>query len=339
MMSTQIIDRITDRLDAIPRRNFVPGPTPLMRTHGLNKTIGGPELWMKRDDLIPIGFGGNKIRGLDYLIADALEKGADTIVSGAGTLSNHVRAVAMASVVSGLKSVAVYWGKAPDREEGNYRLVRMMGADIRFTEDYDRSSVDPMLDKVAEELKNDGHAPYVIPRGGACTLGVIGHVMAVRELLAQCQAMQVRPDTIILAAGSGCTLAGWLLGTRIFAAPWRVEAITVSRPADDARANVKRLGQEAAALLDCDTMFEDKDIIIHEGYIGDGYGVPSEAGNAAITQCAANEAVLLDPVYTGKAMAGYAERVRQKRYTNDKTIIFLHSGGEPSLFVTQEAGR
>ena len=336
MTTAETVHDFTQRLDALPRQNFVAATPPLLPAAHLNEIIGGPELWIKRDDLIPFGFGGNKIRGLDMLIADALDKGADTIISGAGTLSNHVRAVAMSAAAKNLNCIAVYWGEAPQRAEGNYQLVNMMEAEIRFTNNYDRSSVDRVMVDVAGELKSSGRSPYVIPRGGACALGAIGHVMAVRELLAQCQTMNITPDVIILAVGSGCTLAGWLLGSRIFNAPWRIEGITVSRPVQDARENVMRLGREAATLIELSDMFRERDVVIHSGFIGEGYGVPSVEGIHAISLCARNEAVFLDPVYTGKAMAGYLAHIEMGRYARDKCVVFLHTGGEPSLFVTQE---
>lgn len=321
------------------RMGLIPAPTPLIPTPALAKAIGGPQLWIKRDDLIPFGFGGNKIRGLDLILADAISAGADTLVTGAGPLSNHVRATAAAAAYAGLKMTAVYWGAARAELQGNHLLATLWGADIRFTGDDDRASVESGLAAEAERLSTLGRRPYVIPRGGACALGAIGHALAVREVLAQCRASETRPDVVVLAVGSGGTLAGWLLGSRLFAAPWRVEGVTVSRPAPEARTRVAALAAEAAAVLGKKSPLRPDDVLIHDGFIGEGYGKPSEAGRDALILAARAEGLLLDPTYTAKALAGYRALVAAGRFRGDRSALFLHTGGEPSVFVRPEAAR
>ncbi|MGO4870334.1 MAG: 1-aminocyclopropane-1-carboxylate deaminase/D-cysteine desulfhydrase [Roseiarcus sp.] len=320
-----------------PRRLVLnPTPTPLMAAPALSEALGGPALWMKRDDLIPFGLGGNKIRGLELILADAIEHGADTLVTGAGPLSNHVRATAAAASYAGLGMVAVYWGDPPRRVQGNHRLTALWGADIRFTGSGDRGSVDSALETEAARIRAGGGRPYVIPRGGACALGVIGHVLAVREAMAQCRALDVQPDCVVLAVGSGGTLAGWLLGSRLFGARWRVEGITVSRPAGEARDRVRLLAGEAIQRLGHDYRIEADDVVVHDGFIGAGYGVPSADGGQALALAARREGVLLDPTYTAKALAGYRALLGQGRYRDVGTVLFIHSGGAPSLFVDHE---
>ena len=319
----------------VPRHDLIGAPTPLIAQKRLAKAIGGPRLWFKRDDLIPFGFGGNKVRGLEYLLADALATGADTLVTGAGSLSNHVRATAATAQAGGLDMVAVYWGHPPKETQGNYRLVRLLGAETRFTDDMDRDSVDTTLGSVEAELREKGRKPYVIPRGGACPLGVVGHVMAVAEFAAQCEAAGLAPDLIVLAVGSGATLAGWLLGSRLMGAPWKIEGYTVSRPAEEARTRAAMFARDAAALVGLQHEIDASEITIHDGFIGEGYGVASQAGNDAIRTTARACGVFLDPVYTGKAFAGYIQHVAAGRFEGISTAVFLHTGGEPSLFVGQ----
>jgi 1-aminocyclopropane-1-carboxylate deaminase/D-cysteine desulfhydrase-like pyridoxal-dependent ACC family enzyme len=320
----------------LPRLALIPAPTPLLPVPALGHALGGPSLWMKRDDLIPFGFGGNKVRGLELIIADALETGADTVVTGAGPLSNHVRATAAAASFAGLRMVAVYWGTAPARLEGNHRLSVLWGAETRFTGESDRSSVDRALDAEARRIQAEGGRPYVIPRGGACTLGAIGHVLAVAEVMAQCAETGIDPDCVLMAVGSGGTMAGWLLGSHLCGVRWRVEGVTVSRPAVEARQRVAALATEAAERLGQRWSLAPGDVTIHDGFIGAGYGIPSPEGESVLALAARHEGVLLDPTYTAKALAGYRALAAGGRYREDETLLFLHSGGAPSLFVGRD---
>jgi len=321
------------RLDALPRLSLAAEPTPIHRATRLRASLGGPELWLKRDDLLPIGFGGNKVRSLGLVVADALRQGADVIITGAGPLSNHVRASAAIAAIMGLRCEVVYWGEPPQRAEGNHLLTRMLGADIGFTGDADRCSVDRGVDVLAAEHRRRGEKFYCIPRGGACPLAVLAHVLAVRETLDQLARLDARPDIIFMAVGGGATLAGWLLGTALFGASWRLESITVSRPSDEALSRAKRLAMEAADLIGCAADLQDVEVAVHDGFIGDGYGAPSNEGQEAIALAARAEGVFFDPVYTGKAMAGYRALIAQGRFERVRTALFLHTGGAPGLFT------
>lgn len=313
-----------------------PAPTPLRAAPALGAAIGGPALWMKRDDLIPFGFGGNKVRGLELILADAIERGADTLVTGAGPHSNHLRATAAAAAYMGMGMAAVCWGIPPRRRQGNHCLTTLWGANIRFTGDADRSSVDPHLVAEAENIRAKGGRPYLIPRGGACPLGVIGHVLAVKEALLQCRDLGVAPDRVILAVGSGSTLAGWLLGSRLFGAPWRVEGVTVCLRVDEACSQVLQLAAKANERLGrpCDPPTA-ADVKLHDGFIG-VYGQPTADGDSALVLAARCEGVLLDPIYTAKALACYCALVCNDRHRRNGTTLFIHSGGSPNFFVNQE---
>jgi D-cysteine desulfhydrase family pyridoxal phosphate-dependent enzyme len=321
-----------EALDRLPRLALAGFPTPLLPLRKLGQELGGLDLWLKRDDLISFGLGGNKVRGLEFLLADALAQGADTLVTGAGVLSNHVRATAAAAAHAGLRCVAVYWGDAPARVEGNYRLTRMLGAEPVFTGDQDRASVDRGIAAVCDELRRQGRRPYAIPRGGACALGALGHALAARELYGQCRGLGIAPEAVILAAGSGGTQAGWLLGTRALGSPWRIESFTVSREAEAARNEIARLANAAAERLGYGERFGLDDVAVHGGFIGAGYGVPSPAAAEAIRRVGRAEGVLLDPTYTGKAMAGLLDHWRRGLLPY-RSMVFLHTGGEPAFFV------
>ena len=327
-----------DRLDALPRERLGLLPTPLAAAPQLARAIGVPELWIKHDELIGFGFGGNKVRGLELLLADASAQAADVLVTGAGAQSNHVRATAAAAANGGMDAVAIYWGDAPPLVQGNLRLTRCLGAQTRFTGGPDRAQVDTVIAEVANELRAAGRRPYSIPRGGACALGVLGHVLAARELHRQCASLGLRPGTIVLAVGSGGTLAGWLLGSALLDASWRVEGVTVSRPATEARARVVQLAADAAALLGLPSLVDETGVVLHDGFIGDGYGVPTVAGDAAIVLAARTQGLFFDPTYTGKAFAGLRTLAASGHFDDRGPIIFIHTGGEPALFADIRKG-
>jgi D-cysteine desulfhydrase family pyridoxal phosphate-dependent enzyme len=325
-----VIERVAGQ---IPRHILAHYPTPLMRANRLTESLGNTELWFKRDDLISFGLGGNKIRGLEVMLAEALALNADCLVTGAGVQSNHVRATAATAAHTGLRCTAVYWGKQPATMDGNYRLTSMLNAQFHFTGDDDRASVDTHIHLVAAKLREQGHRPYEIPRGGACAMGVLGHVLAVFELYQQCLSQGLEPDAIVLAVGSGGTYAGWLLGIRLLSLRWKMLCYTVSREPEQVSRQVADLATEAAALLKLDWTFCAEDAPVFGGFIGQGYGIPSPEAAAAIKQIGRAEGILLDPVYTGKAMAGFLHGLQNDQFEQHKKIIFVHTGGEPAFFA------
>lgn len=317
----------------IPRHVLAHYPTPLMRANRLTETLGGSELWFKRDDLISFGLGGNKIRGLEVILADALAQNADCLVTGAGVQSNHVRATAAVAAYAGMHCTAVYWGKPQATVDGNYRVTKMLNAGIHFTGNDDRASVDTHIQLVAAELREQGYRPYTIPRGGACAMGVLGHVLAVFELYQQCLTQGLEPDVIVLAVGSGGTYAGWLLGLRLLNLPWKLACYTVSREPEQVSQQVANLATEAAALLKLDWNFSAADAPVYGGFIGQGYGIPSPEAAEAIKLIGGTEGILLDPVYTGKAMAGFLHGLQNNQFVGCHRVVFVHTGGEPAFFA------
>ena len=330
LIRSAVIERITAQ---IPRHVLALYPTPLMRANRLTETLGGAELWFKRDDLISFGLGGNKIRGLEVILADALAQNTNCLITGAGVQSNHVRASAAVAVYAGMRCFAVYWGKPPLTVDGNFRVTKMLNAEVRFTGEDDRTSVDMHINQVAEELRNQGHRAYAIPRGGACAMGVLGHVLAVFELYQQCLAQGVEPDGIVLAVGSGGTYAGWLLGLRLLNLRWKLQCYTVSREPEQVSQQIVNLATEAAALLKLDWTFSIADAPVHGGFIGQGYGIPSPEAAEAIKLVGRTEGILLDPTYTGKAMAGFLHGLKNNQIDDYQRIVFVHTGGEPAFFA------
>jgi D-cysteine desulfhydrase len=311
------------------RVELVIAPTPLHRAAQLSHELG-VELYFKRDDLTGTGLGGNKLRGLEYLVADALAQGCDSLVTGAGPQSNWTMLAALACLRYGIEPHVVCYGAAPGRAEGNLRLQHWLGTRVRFTGSAERSSVDAGIDAVTAELRAAGRRPYPVPRGGATPLGAFGYLRASRELAAQVAGLDQPPAGLWLATGSCGTQAGLLAGAALTGAAYQVVGVTVSRPAAECRRRVADLAAAAAALAGRDTAaLPGPDV--RDGWIGPGYGVPSAAGQAAARLVAVTEGVFLDPVFGAKAMAALIAEARAGHLHGPQ--VFLVSGGAPTLFA------
>lgn len=319
-------------LAQLPRQELVAEPTPLQPLQTISKQYPGIQLWCKRDDLISFAMGGNKIRGLELLIADAIEKKSGILLTGAGPQSNHVRATAVAASYYGLRCLAIFWGTKPQNIDGNLRITDMLCTETLYTGVDERDSVDQMITEQSESLKMQGLSVYAIPRGGACPLGALGHTLAAFEVFQQCRDLHLSPAKIVLATGSGGTHAGWLLATRALGWPWQIESYTVSREVPEIQSQIAHLATAAAELLELDWQFQPMDVTVHGGFIGDGYGIPSPESSAAIRLLAMHEGILLDPTYTGKAMAGLLYSLHQKDH-REESILFIHTGGQPAFFA------
>ena len=312
---------------AHPRVSLVLEPTPLHRAERLSGELGVPVL-LKRDDLAGTGLGGNKLRGLEYLIADALGQGCDCLVTGAGPQSNWTMLAALACVRHQIEPhVVCYGGSAAD--EGNMRLHRWLGVDVRFTGDPDRSSVDAGIEAVTAELRAAGRRPYPVPRGGATPLGALGYVRASVELAAQLAALGERPSGLWLATGSCGTQAGLVAGAALTGAPYEVVGVTVSRPVAECSERVRVLAAGAAALGGIAAGLAGP--AVRGGWIGPGYGAASAEGERAARMVAAAEGIFLDPVFGAKAMAALIAECRAGHVRG--TQVFLVSGGAPTLFA------
>lgn len=321
------------RLTELPRVQLATLPTPIEEAPRLSAALGGGRILFKRDDLTGLALGGNKVRKLEYLLAEALEQGADVVVTGAGPQSNHVRLTAGAARKLGLDPVLVMFGDPPPAVEGNYLLDQLLGAEIVFTGSADRSSVDRVLEEVADNLRRGGRRPYVIPRGGASALGSVGYVAAALELEEQLVAQRLRVDHLVCAVGSCGTVAGLVLGARWLQANYRIWGISVSRPRPECLAGIDDLTAATAARLDLAPGAPRRELVVLDDYLPPGYGLLNPQTAEAIRLVARTEGIFLDPVYTGKAMAGLIDLVRRGAIGRDETVLFLHTGGAPGLFA------
>lgn len=325
-------------LPEFPRLPLLVGPTPLVPAPRFSQVLG-VEVWFKRDDLTGRGLGGNKVRNLEFLLGDASAKGCDALVTGAGPQSNWAMLAALSAHTAGLSPHVVYYGDPP-RPSGNLVLTSLTGADIRYTGEADRRSVDPMLGKVAGELAAGGRVPYIVPRGGATPIGCLGYLHATAEILQQTTELGLDPATLWLPTGSCGTQAGLFAGAHLLG--WDVELVGVatSRTHDESRLRVSAL---AAATLDLVGAGADADAgpgpvagdlaqpRVLGGFLGDGYGKASSAGTAAAELVARTEGIFLDPVFGAKAMAALLAEVRQGNVRGP--VVFLVTGGAPTLFM------
>jgi D-cysteine desulfhydrase len=312
---------------AVPRVRLGTFPTPLHPAPRLS-AAAGVEIWFKRDDLTGLGLGGNKVRGLEYLLADAEQRGADVVVTGGAPQSNWAMLAALAARTRGLDAVLVHFGDAVP-VTGNQLLAELAGAQLRYTGDADRSSVDRVVQEVAAQLAARGRTPYPIGRGGATGIGALGYVAASLELAGQLHESGLRPEQLWLATGSCGTQAGLVAGSAWLGAGYEVVGVTVSRPAAEVRQRVARIANEASDLI-ASPASTDVPLVV-DGFLGPAKGARSPDGDAAAALVARTEGVFLDPVFAAKAMGGLLAAARAG--TARGPVVFLVSGGAPTLFT------
>ena len=316
------------RLAGVPARvRLAVLPTPLIRVPRLAEVLGVGELYVKRDDLTGFAFAGNKARPLEFLLAAALAQGADTLVTGGAPGSNFCAAAAAAARRAGLHCELVIAGapgspESPESPEspgssGALALARAWGATVRWTGVAERASVDTGLPKAAAELAAAGRRPYLIPRGGATGLGAVGYALAAVELQEQLAAHGVDAARVVVAAGSGGTLAGLVAGNVLMGRPLRLVGASVSRPAEQTAARVLGLARECLALLSPGDDVAPDDVVVAEAR-GPGHGLASPEGTAAAERAMRTEGLMVDPVYTAKALA----------LVGGGTVVFWHTGGQ-----------
>lgn len=315
-----------DGLLRAPRLPLALLPTPLQPAPGLSAELG-IEVWLKRDDQTGVGLGGNKIRKLEFLLADMTERGADVILTAGGPISNHVQLTAAAAARQGLRCHVVLYGDRPDPPPMNLVLAEHLGAVVTFTGDPARDSVDPGLEAAAETERAAGRTPYVVGRGGATPVGCLGYVEAAFELTDQLEERGVAGATVVLATGSCGTHAGLLLGQALSGARWGLIGGSVSRPVAECRDRIASLTSAAAALIG-EPVAVPLEADVRDA-IGPGYGQASPEGRAAAALAAAAEGLLLDPVYTAKAMGVLIAEARSG--TLRGRAVFLHTGGAGGL--------
>jgi 1-aminocyclopropane-1-carboxylate deaminase/D-cysteine desulfhydrase-like pyridoxal-dependent ACC family enzyme len=318
------------RLADIPTAHLLRAPTPLEEMPRLGDALGGgPRLFVKRDDAIPFGFGGNKVRKLELFVVDARAAGADTLVTLGGVQSNHARATAAIAAKFGMRCVIIANGKPPERPTANALLDRLLGADVEYIESREQRA--PALAAALERLKGEGRSPFAIPLGASTPLGALGFVRAIGELLEQMDP----PTVIIHASSSGGTQAGLVAGCALHGLATRVIGVSADDPSAEISAKVRDIVHGIGDMLGTDggALVSALPIVVDDTQVGDGYGIPSDASREAQSLAARTEALFVDHTYTAKALAALISRVRAGAMRDAETIVFWHTGGQVGLFA------
>lgn len=327
---------VVDCLRAFPRQQLAFLPTPLESLSRLSHDLGGPPVFIKRDDQTGLAGGGNKARKLEYLVADALARGADTLVTVGGIQSNHARQTAAAAARVGLTCDLILEDVVPNQAtayyvSGNLLLDRWLGAQVHFPERAEPT--EQVIHRTLAALEKKGRQPYFIPVGGSNPLGALGYVDAAQELVEQLDERGIERAAIVLATGSAGTQAGLVAGLELLDRDIEVVGIAISGSAADKAARVLELANQTLALRGRDNGSVATRVRVEDGFVGEGYGLPTPAMASAVRAVATVEGVLLDPVYTGKAMAGLIALSARGAFQDLDAVIFLHTGGSPALFA------
>lgn len=301
-------------------------PTPIEALPNLSHILGGPQLFIKRDDLTGLGLGGNKTRKLEYLAADALARGCQTLVSTGAVQSNHCRQVAAAAARIGMGCILVLAGEKPEQPQGNLFLDLLSGAEVVFVPKDQR---DQALAEITMKAEAENRKPYLIPYGGSNAIGAMGYRNAMLELHQQ----GLNPDWIVFATSSGGTQAGMLLGARETGSQAKILGMSVDKPAREFSETIAEIANAGAELLHLETNFQPEEILVNDSYCAAGYGVMTAVEKEGILLFAHHEAILLDPVYTGRAAAGLIDLIRQGFFKPNDKVLFWHTGGTPALFA------
>ena len=329
-------------MNKIPRLNFAHLPTPIEELPRLSDHLGGPRLLVKRDDQTGLAFGGNKTRKLEFLVAEAKEQGAKTLISGGALQSNHCRQTAAAAARYGFDCILVLNGEMPDKPSANLLLDQLFGAEIVTIAD--RNERDRVLQETFDKAIADGRKPYLVPYGGSSPTGALGYAFAMEELMKQkpCEGSQPSqgcPDWIIFGTSSGGTHAGLMLGQRVFGFKGKVLGISIDESEEWLKSHVSKLATEASEKMGERIEFTQAEVLANAAYCKAGYGVLTEAEREAVKMFARYEGLLLDPVYTGRAAAGMIDLIRKGYFTKNETVLFWHTGGQPALFAEKYANK
>jgi D-cysteine desulfhydrase family pyridoxal phosphate-dependent enzyme len=326
------------RLSDMPRFRLAHVPTPLEAMDNLSETLGGGRLWVKRDDCTGLAFGGNKIRQLEYYAGAARAAGADTLLITGAVQSNYVRSTVAAAARLGMQCHVQLEERVPDpsdtyRRSGNVLLDKLLGATIHsYPEGEDEAGADRRLGEIARELADAGRRPFIVPLSpGHPPYAALGYIDAAREIMAQCEALGISFERIFIASGSGNTHAGLLFGLRALGCPTPVTGICVRRSADQQLRRITDRCNEIAELLAANNPVTAEDVVVDDTFLAPGYGQMNAAVGEAIKLGARKEALLVDPVYTGRVLAAAIAAARES--SRDANLLFVHTGGSPALFA------
>jgi D-cysteine desulfhydrase family pyridoxal phosphate-dependent enzyme len=316
--------------DHLPRIQLGQLPTPLEELPRLTRALCGPRLFIKRDDQTGLASGGNKTRKLEFTVAEALRQGADTLITVGGVQSNHCRQTAAAAARCGLRCILVLRGSAPAVRNGNLLLDHLLGAQVVFSGERTREAV---AEEIAKEQEAAGYHPHVIPVGASNALGAVGFVAAMEELDNQVKERSLTVDRVVFASSSFGTQAGLCVGAKAIGFAGQLAAIAIDSPRDELQTGVAEIAAATIRRLGLKMTVAPEEVVAYDGYLGAGYAIMGEPEQEAIALMARSEGILLDPVYTGRAMAGLMDLIRKGEFGRDETIVFWHTGGSAALFA------
>jgi len=317
----------------VSRLHFAHLPTPIETLPRLSEALGGPRLLVKRDDQTGLAFGGNKTRKLEFLVAEARNQGAKTLISGGALQSNHCRQTAAAAARFGFKCILVLTGEKPPLPSANLLLDELFGAEIVHVAE--RKHRDRILQETFDRAGKDGMKPYLVPYGGSSPTGALGYAFAMKEFMDQ----NGNADWIVFATSSGGTQAGLLLGQRVFGYKGQLLGISIDESEEWLKSHVSELASATSLKLGKHIKFTPDEVLANTNYCSPGYGVLTEQEREALRMFANLEGLLLDPVYTGRAAAGMIDLIRKGFFKKYETVLFLHTGGQPALFAYQYANK
>ncbi|WP_408011270.1 D-cysteine desulfhydrase family protein [Pseudalkalibacillus sp. A8] len=331
----------------IPRVKLANLPTKLEEMNKLTEKLNGPQLYIKRDDETGLAFGGNKVRKLEFILADAIQQGAEIIITSGGAQTNHGRLTAAAAVKLGLKPVIVLTDMEPDEYKGNLLLDYLLGTELHFVYGdpnlpkveramQSRLKGNEKVEEIREYYEKKGKKCYVVPRGGRSIQGTLGYLLATLEIYEQVINQQLNIDYIVTPTGSTSTLGSLLIGSKLFNTGIKPIGISVSRGAEEIKDLVMEQIELVVNHFNLNISIDREEIVVFDDYIGPGYAIPSESGIEAIKLLSSTESIFVDQNYTGKAMAGLIDLVRKKYFTENHSVLFLHTGGNPALFSIED---
>lgn len=345
-MSAYSLSELKENISAFPSMGLIQRPTPFYKLENLSQALGGPDIFIKRDDLTGLAFGGNKSRKLEFIMQDILNKGADTVVTWAALQSNWCLQTAAAAKKLGIAPVLVLFKTydLPEEYDGNLLLDVILGADIRIKEAekgriIKEQEAEQFIEDIIIELKQKGLNPYFAPLGGSkvggsmdMPLGSVSYVQAYLEMKEQARDLNVDVDCVILASGSGGTQAGLTVGASAFDDKTRVLGVSVSEERIAYSERVRTIALDTVEALNLKIRFEDERVRVLDEYLGEGYGIVNREVSEAIRLVAEKEGIFLDPVYTGKAMVALVDLVKKGYFRRDENVVFFHTGGTAALF-------
>ena len=310
-------------------------PTPIVELKSLEKCFGGPKIFIKRDYMTGLAFGGNKTRKLEYFLGDAIEKNYDTIITGGAEQSNHCRQTAAAAAMCGLECHLVLGGTEPEITSGNLLLDKLLGAHIHWAGEFRKGEKIPT---VVEELNSKGKKTYIIPYGGSNEIGALGFVEAVKEISDQLKSMNQKISQIYFASSSAGTHAGLLVGKYLYKQEFELIGIQIDKEENETLSldqKIIDIANRTAKLLGIDINFKFPDVILKNEYLGGGYGIVGDLERRAISLAAKYEGILVDPVYTGRALGGMIDLIERNIISKKENVLFWHTGGSPAIFSSK----